>query len=247
MCRRKIRPGWQFSIIISGLATLFFLTLLFSAKPPTAPLVSGNDDLGINENYQHLSNNESALNWQLTLVNAEHRLPEDYNIILAVLPNGKQVDERCYSDLQEMLAACRAEGLEPVVCSAYRSYIRQDELFQNKVAEFCAQGFNNEEAQAEAAKVVALPGSSEHQLGLAVDIVDINNQILDDSQEQMPVQQWLMAHSWEYGFIMRYPSAKSEITGIIYEPWHYRYVGREAAQAIFEQGVCLEEYLAMLN
>jgi len=91
--------------------------------------------------------------------------------------------------------------------------------------------------------VVAVPGTSEHQLGLAVDIVDLDHQLLDETQEDTPVQRWLLAHSWEYGFILRYPSEKSELTGIIYEPWHYRYVGKEHAKVMFQQGVCLEEYV----
>ena len=90
---------------------------------------------------------------------------------------------------------------------------------------------------------MAIPGTSEHQLGLAVDIVDKHSQVLDNSQADTPAQQWLMEHSWEYGFILRYPEGKSEITGIIYEPWHYRYVGKEAAAEIHELGLCLEEYL----
>ena len=106
------------------------------------------------------------------------------------------------------------------------------------------QGYSREAAEAEAGKVVAVPGTSEHQLGLALDIVDLNNQNLDTSQEDTPVQKWLIEHSWEYGFILRYPNDKSEITGIIYEPWHYRYVGRDAAREIHERGVCLEEYLS---
>ena len=107
-----------------------------------------------------------------------------------------------------------------------------------------AQGLSQDDAETEAAKVVAVPGTSEHQLGLALDIVDLNNQNLDESQESTPVQKWLMEHSWEYGFILRYPNEKSEITGIIYEPWHYRYVGVDAASEIHKLGVCLEEYLA---
>ena len=91
--------------------------------------------------------------------------------------------------------------------------------------------------------VVALPGTSEHQTGLALDIVDAGYQELDEAQENTPVQQWLMRNSWRYGFILRYPTGKSNITGIIYEPWHYRYVGRDAARAIYESGLCLEEYL----
>ena len=90
---------------------------------------------------------------------------------------------------------------------------------------------------------MARPGTSEHQAGLAVDIVDRSYQVLDHRQETTAVQQWLMAHCAEYGFILRYPSDKSELTGVGYEPWHYRYVGTEAAQAIMERGICLEEYL----
>ena len=142
-----------------------------------------------------------------------------------------------------MLDACKAEGLSPLVCSSYRSQSKQEALYENKVERLVSQGWSREDAKVEAAKVVALPGTSEHQLGLAVDIVDLNHQLLDESQESTDVQQWLIAHSWEYGFILRYPNDKSEITGIIYEPGHYRYVGKDAAKEIHDAGVCLEEYL----
>lgn len=181
--------------------------------------------------------------WMLTLVNPWTPLPEDYTCTLTQLSNGHSVDERCYPDLQAMMDACRAAGLKPVICSSYRSREKQEELFQSKVDRLIAQGYSRENAKTEAAKSVALPGTSEHQLGLAVDIVDLSNQNLDSTQEATAVQQWLMAHSWEYGFILRYPNDKSELTGIIYEPWHYRYVGKDAAAEIYRQGVCLEEYL----
>ena len=181
---------------------------------------------------------------RLMLVNPWNALPEDYSLTLQWLPDGHAVDERCYTDLQAMLTACRSEGLSPLICSAYRSQEDQEALFQNKVDRLIAQDYSSRDAAAEAAKAVAFPGTSEHQLGLAVDIVDINNQLLDESQEDTAVQKWLMEHCWEYGFILRYPNGTSEITGIIYEPWHYRYVGKEAAREIREQGVCLEEYLA---
>ena len=106
-----------------------------------------------------------------------------------------------------------------------------------------AAGYDAEEADQKAATVVARPGTSEHELGLAVDIVDADYQQLDEGQASTPVQQWLMEHCWEYGFILRYPDGKSDLTGIIYEPWHYRYVGVETAQALRESGQCLEEYL----
>ena len=181
--------------------------------------------------------------WQLLLVNPWNAMPEEYIPVLKQLDNGHAVDERCYEDLQAMMDACREDGYSPLICSSYRTQKKQESLFQNKISRLMAKGLSEEEARAEAAKVVAVPGTSEHQLGLALDIVDINHQVLDKSQEETGVQQWLMAHSWEYGFILRYPNDKSEITGIIYEPWHYRYVGRDAAREIYEQGVCLEEYL----
>ena len=183
--------------------------------------------------------------WELLLVNPWNPLPEDYTFTLKELSNGHAVDERCYPDLQAMMDACRAEGLSPLICSSYRSREKQESLFQNKVERLISQGMSREEAEEEAGKVVAVPGTSEHQLGLAVDIVDVNNQLLDSSQESTAVQQWLMVHSWEYGFILRYPNDKSAVTGIIYEPWHYRYVGKEAAKEIYEAGVCLEEYLGV--
>jgi D-alanyl-D-alanine carboxypeptidase len=182
--------------------------------------------------------------WNLILANPWNPLSEDYAFTQKALPNGLVVDERCYPDLQAMMDACRASGLSPVICSAYRSYEKQEELFRRKVDKLTARGYSAGDAQTEAAREVALPGTSEHQTGLAVDIVDLDNQNLDESQEDTAVQKWLMEHSWEYGFILRYPSGTSDLTGIIYEPWHYRYVGREAAQAIHDQGVCLEEYLA---
>lgn len=181
--------------------------------------------------------------WNLLLVNTWNPLPADYSPSLTELKNGLCVDTRCYPDLQAMIDACRADGLSPVICSAYRTQEYQEQLFQNRVNSLTAQGYSRAGAEAEAGKSVAVPGTSEHQLGLAVDIVDRSNQHLDESQESTAVQKWLMEHSWEYGFILRYPSGKSEITGIIYEPWHYRYVGRTDAKEIHALEVCLEEYL----
>ena len=92
-----------------------------------------------------------------------------------------------------------------------------------------------------------MPGTSEHQLGLAVDIVDVNYPYLDDHQATMPAQKWLMEHCWEYGFVLRYPDDKTDVTGIIYEPWHYRYVGKELAAELYELGLTVEEYMQKLT
>lgn len=187
--------------------------------------------------------NADTGSWNLRLVNPWNALPEDCTIETVTLKNGLQVDERCCPDLQIMMDDCRAAGLSPIICSAYRTQKKQEQLFHNKVERLIEQGYSESEAETEASKVVAVPGTSEHQLGLAVDIADANHQALDETQEDTEVQKWLMAHSWEYGFILRYPNDKNEITGIIYEPWHYRYVGREDAEQIHALGVCLEEYL----
>ena len=183
--------------------------------------------------------------WNLLLVNPWNRVPENYEPELTYLRNGQAVDSRCYPELQQMIDDCRAAGFEPLICASYRTMEKQEALFEDKEANLIREGYPENEVEAEAAKVVAYPGTSEHQLGLALDIVDVSYQQLDTEQENTPVQQWLMKNSWKYGFILRYPTDKSDITGIIYEPWHYRYVGKEAAAEMYENKLCLEEYLGI--
>ena len=142
-----------------------------------------------------------------------------------------------------MLADCAAAGGRPYICSAYRSAQDQQKLYQDKVRRLEKDGVSREEAPELAAESVALPGTSEHQLGLAVDIIDEEYPFLDEGQEETATQIWLMENSWRYGFILRYPNGTTEQTGILYEPWHYRYVGREYAEEIHRMGLTLEEYL----
>ena len=182
--------------------------------------------------------------WKTLLVNPWNPLPEDFSVELVALKNGLTVDKRIYDDLNAMLTDCRQAGLQPIVCSAYRPLATQTRLYNNKVARLRAVGYSWETARTEAARWVAVPGTSEHHTGLALDIVSIHYQHLTEQQAQTAEQQWLMEHCWEYGFILRYPADKCDITGIGYEPWHYRYVGRETAAAIRESGLCLEEYLS---
>ena len=182
--------------------------------------------------------------WALILVNWEQALPDDFTIPdLTQLRNGHAVDSRAYPELQAMMDDARAAGLQPLICSSYRTMATQERLFEQEVQSWLAKGYAQKEAVDTAAMWVARPGTSEHQTGLAVDIVDMSYQLLDEQQESTPVQKWLMANCAEYGFILRYPTDKSAITGIGYEPWHYRYVGVEAAREIMGRGLCLEEYL----
>ena len=183
--------------------------------------------------------------WNLLLVNPWNWVPENYEPELTYLRNGQAVDSRCYPELQQMIDDCRAAGFDPLICASYRTMEKQEALFEDKEARLIREGCPENEVEAEAAKVVAYPGTSEHQLGLALDIVDVSYQQLDTEQENTPVQQWLMKNSWKYGFVLRYPTDKSDITGIIYEPWHYRYVGKEAAAEMYENKLCLEEYLGI--
>ena len=175
--------------------------------------------------------------WKLILVNAEHPVPEDYSVTLKELRNDQWVDERIYPELQQMFDDARAEGIYPLINESYRSAERQQEILDNYIAAYEAEGLSTEEAQQRALEVVAKPGTSEHQLGLALDI------IVEYEEDSTVTWQWLKENCWRYGFILRYPEDKTEITGISYEPWHFRYVGAEAAQQITERGITLEEYL----
>jgi len=187
--------------------------------------------------------NESE-KWMLVLVNAENPLPDNHSPNMKSLPNGLQFDERAIDQLNAMLSAMRAQGLSPVVCSAYRTVERQRTLFDNKVSQLVASGLSQTQAETEARKSIAYPGTSEHNLGLAADIVSMGYQLLDDKQAETPEVRWLLENCSEYGFILRYPREKEAITGITYEPWHFRYVGVTAAREIMVSGLCLEEYLS---
>ena len=189
--------------------------------------------------------NKASRPWNLVLVNPWNFLPETVDIPLEWSYYDCRVDARCLDALNRMLDDCSAAGLTPIVCSSYRTWDTQTSLFNSTVDYYqYTLGMPYEEAKAAAATETAWPGTSEHQLGLAVDIVDVNYQLLNDAQADTAVQRWLMANCWKYGFILRYPADKVPQTGIIYEPWHYRYVGEEYAKAIYDSGLCLEEWLA---
>lgn len=182
------------------------------------------------------------LPWNLRLVNKDNPLPRDFSVETAEAAEG-QLDSRAASALSQMVSDMEAQGLSPVVCSSFRTWEEQEALHQNKVNRLLSQGYSLASAEEEASRWVVPAGTSEHQLGLAADIVAADCQVLEEEQENTPEQQWLMAHCQEYGFILRYPRDKQGLTGVGYEPWHYRYVGVEAAQEIMSQGLCLEEYL----
>ena len=176
--------------------------------------------------------------WNLILVNKNHKIPYNYSLELIELSNGEKVDARIYPDLQKMFDDARAAGLQLFVRDGYRTGDEQKAIMNDKIAAYETEGYSKKEAKALAKTYVAEPGTSEHELGLSV---DINSESSGASQDA--VYEWLDENAYKYGFIKRYPADKTDITGIDNEPWHYRYVGYEAAKEMKEQNLCLEEYL----
>ena len=181
--------------------------------------------------------------WCLALVNEKHPLDTSYvPAKLTEISGGKQVDSRMADSLNKMLDDAKKAGLSMYVTSGYRSYEKQRDVFNTTMQDWINQGYTPLNAYDETKKSVAIPGTSEHATGLAVDIMSTKYGELDEKQGDTEEQKWLMEHCSEYGFVLRFPQDKSDITGIIYEPWHYRYVGVDAAKEMTENGLTLEEY-----
>ena len=195
--------------------------------------------------------------WQYMLVNSSNPLdPQDYEpenlAYLNMTASETDIqtsynDQRCAVDariaqaLLDFALGCKDAGLPVYLSSGYRSYADQNYLYQRKIS----QGYSEDVAKT----IVAYPGTSEHQTGLSCDITDYYRETKDSSLAATETYQWLCEHCAEYGFVVRYPEDKSgsadSITGIIYEPWHFRYVGQEAAEYMMDNNLCLEEFLAL--
>ena len=184
--------------------------------------------------------------WRLLLVNKQHPIPEDYKFTLGKITGSMQCDERVIPELLAMLQAAKEDGISLVVCSPYRDLARQEMLFNRKIDIYMGKGMSYMEAYKVASQAVTVPGASEHQLGLAFDIVCNSYSSLTAGFGETDAGKWLAEHSCEYGFILRYPLGKEYITSIEYEPWHFRYVGKEAATIIMSEGITLEEFVERL-
>ena len=187
---------------------------------------------------------EQAEEWNLILVNKWNELDAGYKPELTEIASGHKVDSRIVDSLREMIAGAKKAGYAIYILSSYRDINKQISLYDAEVSKWLYQGMDQESAEAKAGTIVAYPGTSEHHLGLAVDLVSSEHVRLDQDAEKTKGYQWLVAHCHEYGFILRYPNNTTDVTGIIYEPWHFRYVGEEAATEIMEAGITLEEYLS---
>lgn len=182
--------------------------------------------------------------WKMILVNRDYILPEDYEAELAPCitddPDSLKLDYRVAPHYNEMYNAALEDGIELVPISGYRSVERQERNFENKINKYLDQGYGKVEATQMAATIILPPGTSEHNAGLAMDICS-----LEQDFEETEEFRWLYENAADYGFILRYPEDKQDITKIIYEPWHWRYVGVEAAKEMKASGQCLEEYLGV--
>ena len=186
----------------------------------------------------------------LTLVNGLNPLPDDFDYEghLTEIPKKyikgslTQIDKEVWPYLKEMLDDARAEGIDIGVWSPYRSYATQKWLFEKQVQKQINNGVPKENAEEVAATIVARPGTSEHNTGLALDINCANH-----SFKETKAYKWLQENAENYGFVMRYAEDKQEKTGVIYESWHWRFVGVKAAHEINDLGMCLEEYVEYKN
>lgn len=198
---------------------------------------------GLAEKVNNKDLEEAGINdWRLFLVNEYNPVPDDYKFELSNIDSIRKFDSRAMEDLKKLVEDCRRETGDVIWAqSTYRDENEQKTVFDRRVQKYIDMGNSKEEAEKLAATVTSRPGTSEHHIGLAVDF-----NYAETEFENTAAFKWLTENAHKYGFILRYPKGKESITGIMYEPWHFRYVGREHAEVIKSKGFCLEEYIVYL-
>lgn len=259
----------DFSVLIYTILAVLILVLFFVLMGKLFSSIGGNKKKAVKEPTTEIStpadatedprveeerrladqcriiyDNNKAL---MILVNTENPLAEGYTFEHHTLNCGLDVDERAYQNLANMLSDLNAEDLHYDILSAYRSRETQQSIIDNNVQKYVAEGMSEEDALKKTLETVQQVGCSEHETGLALDLVPEGISSLDESLESDPVIQWFYANSYRYGFILRYPVEKASVTGIDYEPWHFRYVGIEAATFLHNNDLTLEEFHALLS
>lgn len=237
-------------LLLTVIITVFYylismtINMLFKKDDKEESNISNIENTIKNEITIPVNANEEVLSeWNLLLVNKDNSVDRDYIPELEEIDDGIKFDKRAIKYLNNMINAMYKDKATPIwIASAYRSYEKQEELFNNKVEYYKKQGKSQEAAEELAQKVVQRPEMSEHNLGLAADFNTVTNEF-----ENTKAFKWLQENAQNYGFILRYPKDKQEITGITYESWHWRYVGVEDAKIIKEKGYCLEEYIEYLK
>lgn len=200
-------------------------------------------ELENNENENNIKNKIEITDWRLTLANYDNILPEDFEVELADIDSTRQFDARAISYLKNMINDMKKAGNTNIWCqSAFRSIKRQKELYDASIEKYLKQGKSEKEAEELTLEYINRPGGSDHNLGLAVDFNYVDNSFAKTSEYK-----WLLKNAENYGFILRYPEDKEDITKIAYESWHWRYVGEEHAKRMNELNMCLEEYVEYLQ
>lgn len=181
--------------------------------------------------------------WSLILTNDKYPVPEGYEFNEVPIPDTDQtIDSRVLKPLTKMLDGAKKEGLNLIVCSGARSFEKQEQLFEQKLQYYMDSGKTKEEAYELAKRVISVPGSGEHVMGLAADIYSLDYKALDEGFADTPEGKWLRKNCYKYGFILRYDKGKEAVTGIDYEPWHFRYVGKKTAKYLKKYNLALEEF-----
>lgn len=238
---RKLNKKKVTIFIIIPILTITII--IVSTRKNKATKTSAENTPQIVNTTQEEQPKKELTDWRLVLANSENILPEDFTVEVANIDENRQFDSRAIKYLKEMMNDMRKDGITNIwVQSAYRSIERQKELYENSIEKYLKQGKTQEEAEKLTNEYINKPGSSDHNLGLAV---DFNN--VDNSFEELKGYQWLLENAENYGFILRYPKDKENITKIEYESWHWRYVGEEHAKKMNELNMCLEEYVEYLQ
>lgn len=184
--------------------------------------------------------------WEYLLANSENNIGKYSPQVVAIEETAQYFDERAVDALEDFLNAAREAGYSPYIMAAYRPYSTQEYYYNGMASQLSWPDYPDAEDYAAAAKLVAPPGTSDHQTGLAVDITDKYYSTMDASKMDQEFLTWLKDNCAQYGFILRYPSSKVSITGWD-EPWHFRYVGVVAAEFIMENNLCLEQFVALYD
>lgn len=240
-----LRMGW---LLLALVSFCFVLSVAYGAAlPGETPRTEETDGAGAGvADTADAEGPADEDSWELILVNGSNPLPEDFTVELADCEN-TSVDRRIAQPLQDMIEAARADGVSLRICSGFRSVPEQEALYRAKCRKYEAQGYSGGQSEELASQYLQKSGRSEHHTGLAVDFLTDGTTQLDERFAQTPAYAWLEKNAAAYGFTERYPQDKSQLTGISWEPWHYRYVGQRNAAAMKAEGVCLEEYLRELK
>lgn len=231
-------------IAIIVLVTITIIIITLNREKTTSFDNNNQNTVEVSEVFiEKATNDKKSLGWELTLANADNKIPDNYEITLSNIDQYRQFDSRAIQYLQNMIEDVRKTGIQNIwVQSSYRSIEQQTEIYNRKVKYYEGQGKTKTEAKELTEKVIMIPGCSNHNLGLAVDFNNVN-----ENFENTKAYKWLKENAEDYGFVLRYPKDKESITKITYEPWHWRYVGKENAKKMNELNMCLEEYVEYLE